>query len=99
MRHPLSLEAFSAWLDQQPPEKEYDYTDPWNCAICQYLKHIGLKFDSVDPGYIFATGDRVLAEIPEHWNEVSQSRRFIGKARFGEAAERARELLTTDIGT
>lgn len=32
-----SRENFVTWLGQQPADKVYDYYDPHNCAVAQYL--------------------------------------------------------------
>ncbi len=42
--HP-SREGLIQWLEQQPPEKEYDFFDcKGNCAIGQYMKFIGIPW-------------------------------------------------------
>jgi hypothetical protein len=43
MRNPLAFESFADWLNEQPPKKRYRYLDIHACAICQYLKTLGIK--------------------------------------------------------
>jgi hypothetical protein len=38
---PAPLLRFIAWLEKQPAEVEYDYTQPARCAIAQWLKSEG----------------------------------------------------------
>lgn len=41
--NPLSLEAFAAWLEQQPADKRYVYVDSKKCACGQYAQSLGMK--------------------------------------------------------
>lgn len=39
----ISLRGLIAWLETQDPEQAYDYTDPYNCVLAQYLQSFGLR--------------------------------------------------------
>ena len=43
MLHPFSEKAFLEFVKKQPPEKKYDYFDPYYCALAQYGKSLGLR--------------------------------------------------------
>lgn len=84
---PFSLDSLITWLERQPPDREYDYGDTENCALCQYAKSIGYEnpraggnyireFDSCTRNYIPNSEDVVA---PDPWT-------------FGAALERAREV-------
>jgi hypothetical protein len=44
-----TFHGFVAWLGTQPPEKTYNWGDPCNCAIAQYLATMGRRVS--DLGY------------------------------------------------
>jgi len=75
-----SLAGFMAWLEQQPPEMEYRFTQPDRCAVAQYLKAMG------ETNIVLYSGDvrdmlgdhRIVSSYPE---------------TFGAALERARASL------
>ncbi len=93
MRHPLSLEAFAQWLEQQPAAEQYDFPNPYECAICRYLDHIGLARSRVDTDTIYGPDGNPIMALPEYWNDVSKSCQINGLSTFGAAAARARALL------
>jgi hypothetical protein len=37
----MSMESLVNWLEQQPPEKTYNYYSNRNCLVAQYLKSNG----------------------------------------------------------
>ena len=41
MKPALTLEAFADWCEKQPKRKEYDGSDPWECALAQYARANG----------------------------------------------------------
>ena len=58
----VSLRKFIAWLETMPANQEYNYANPWSCAVGQYLNDsgrpgagLGVSFikscmDETDPG-------------------------------------------------
>ena len=49
MKPAISREAFLQFCESKPADEVYDYTDPFNCAFCQYLKSVGYKRPAVNP--------------------------------------------------
>ena len=43
---PLSLEALIEWLEKQPQDKTYCYTEDGRCLAAQYNQHIGRQYTS-----------------------------------------------------
>ena len=37
------LDNFIGWLERQPADGAYNYSDNYNCLVCQYLKSRGWK--------------------------------------------------------
>ena len=35
-----SLTGFTAWLEQQPGDIAYDFSDPFRCPLAKYLGHM-----------------------------------------------------------
>ena len=80
---PLSLEGLVAWLEQQPPETEYDWHDVrGGCLIGKYFKAI----DAEEHQY-----DQVFKDCPKNYGKVCSS--FSGPTTFGAALARARAIL------
>jgi len=91
MRNPLSLEAFAEWLEQQPAEKSYDFFEPANCAIAQYMRHLGFRH------VVYSTFDCRPMQgddgptLPREMIDVVV--RAAGEGTFGRAARYARLAL------
>lgn len=41
--------AFRAWVAEQSPDEDYDYTDPYGCAFAMFLESLGAESVNVDP--------------------------------------------------
>jgi hypothetical protein len=41
-----SLEGFRVWLEKQPKEKVFEYSDSRICAVGQYFQSLGLSWGS-----------------------------------------------------
>lgn len=86
---PFSLENLIAWLEKQPHQKEYNYCDPTDCLIGQYLKSQGLSgsdavlaSDALDRlGWLHIAQDH--KNSPQRWT-------------FGDALERARAAISSN---
>lgn len=83
---PLSLDAFIGWLEKQPGEQEYDWSDcTGGCLFAQYALAHGFGSNGADAysSYISATGGNF-----EPFNGVALETPHT----FGAALERARAL-------
>jgi len=61
----LSLEAFADWCEKQG-DREYEYTDPDDCAITQYLRFLGFENVSVVMNFYIMNGE--FRELPENFS-------------------------------
>lgn len=98
MRHIMDTQSFADFLDKQPAGLRYNYLNNETCAICQYLKHVGLKFTRVTNTTWIDTNNQ-HHELPKGWNEISRGARGCGAVNcsvwtFGAAAERARLFIS-----
>jgi hypothetical protein len=73
-----TTKRFAAWLATKPATEKYDYCDPENCAIGQYLKAVGAEKTWMRCDEINRLGwsGIVLSSVPQ--------------MTFGHAARRAR---------
>jgi len=85
---PLSLESLIAWLEKQPADGEYDYTDPLNCLMCQYFSAQGLSVRDAGPRDVALTDGNVIY-IPSTFYNVANG----DDRSMGGALARARDLL------
>ena len=91
---PFKIESLIAWLEKQPADKEYEFTDCGSCALAQYfLAHgyteVNMGTDSFDYGPNF----KYEAELPSGWNDLVNP--FTGDRdvrTFGGVLLRARKL-------
>lgn len=81
---PQSLEALTSWLEQQPADKTYCYTDQGRCLAAQYHRHISVEYQ---PEIVFFTASKSDPfEYIIEWIGVKHPR------TFGAALERARAI-------
>jgi hypothetical protein len=95
VRHPITLEAFADWLERQPAERAYNYTDPYACPIAQYLQAQGVPAYGVTHN-LWHDANCVSHEFDDRMREaaIGEWDRPRGERwTFGQAARRARELL------
>lgn len=94
MRNPLSLEAFADWLETKPADETYNF-NCLNCAIGQYFKFLGMRFNGL--GTENWTDDQGVAHyLPRGMNRAAQGDSYYGghpDHTFGKAAQRARREL------
>jgi hypothetical protein len=89
-----SIKSFAAWLDQQPADATYDYCQPATCAATTYLWACGYP-----PGYGGHPSNNLSAEALHRlgWNTIvlasAGSDKGIGISTYGEAAQRAKDIL------
>ena len=92
MRNPLSTIELTSWLEQQPADKEYCYSDSGGCLIYQYLKAKGFPVFSVNPEQWSELGGKNFSykrhTLPRDWNNISKG----FDQTFGAALERAKAL-------
>ncbi len=79
---PYSLDAFIAWLELQPADKAYDLYDPGNCAIAQWLRSTGMKYEALIKLESLRLGEEC---------EFAQIVLATWKPTFGDALRRARK--------
>lgn len=88
---PFSLESLIAWLEKQPANKEYNYCDPHNCALCQYFRDAGLEVESITRNEIRHRDGRTT-EFPVTFSWDISNSAYRGLSTFGAALERARAV-------
>ena len=52
----LTQENFELWLEQQPEDREFDYSDCRDCLIASFLKEAGVVTDPRCTHYAFRHG-------------------------------------------
>ena len=78
---PLSLESLIAWLETQPPETEYEWTDcHGGCLIGRYFAAMGIK------------GPLYSEVFDEGWKYARVCSDLSGPTTYGAALKRARAL-------
>ena len=93
---PRSLYALIAWLEMQPCDGTYDFTDPSNCLLARYLKFHGRTQSSEytlgaeDAGAFFGDGGFVI-----HGNPGMRGTAAPGSWTFSAALDRARAALAS----
>jgi len=81
-----NLEAqFADWVEKQPKDREYDYWDTGNCALCQGLREMGYQV-RVAGGMTWEDSDGHKHLIPEKPMNALFERPWT----FGALAERLR---------
>ena len=88
MKNPLTIEAFADWLEKQPPEKEYDYSNCRGCLVFQYLTAVGIPITSTG-STTFSTNDGQEHILPYELDIVAARHPHT----FGKAAIRARRPI------
>jgi hypothetical protein len=83
----FNLRRLIAWLEKQPPQKRYGYTNTSRCLLAQYFTAIGVKFEAVGTDCVWLkAGEYFAIDLPPHFNEIAMGR---GRT-FGAALMRAR---------
>jgi hypothetical protein len=81
----MSLAGLIAWLEQQPPETEYNWWNTNGCLVCNYLRAVtGTKRPSGQ--FLF---EKVF-ETPSDYGKVAGDEPWT----YGAALERARALAS-----
>lgn len=82
--HGISLAGFVAWLEQQDPNRKYEY---WSCQVCaigQYAASIGKRYADV------IEADKRAFLVTQDWNnKITYQQPWT----FGAALERARRYV------
>ena len=90
--------SFLDWLNEQPPEKEYDYVDIHDCLISQYFKYCGYTKVNCSPLTV-STGEFGRVELPNSWGEIARpipislDKLELHGSTFGHAQKRAKSLI------
>lgn len=86
--NPLSVGGLVAWLERQPAETRYFFSDPENCLIAQYLTTSGYVAVGVG-GFTFSHGyhnRRRHEKLPSGFTDIAAA----FPRTYGAALERAR---------
>ena len=93
---PFSLESLAAWLEKQPADATYNYSDNDCCMLCQFFRANGLPVTSLSAaGYRLSRGgDRF--PLPHDFDTIALGTK-LGRTNwtFGAALTRAREALAS----
>jgi hypothetical protein len=69
---PFKLETLIAWLEYQPADKEYCYTDNGYCLLGQYFSAAGYKNVQVYSNLVFYHGcAKSRVEYPYSFNRIA----------------------------
>lgn len=79
----VSLRAFIAWLETKPANEAYQYRNPFQCALAQYLQSTGVPEpdSAVDLGVVQEPGspqflfERILNQRPTTFGAALQRAR------------------------
>lgn len=91
---PFTLVALISWIEGQPREKVYCFTDNGECLLAQYFSFCGYKKINMGPTD-FHHGDRIPGKerptviLPRKFNDIAGEL----PRTFGAALERARAAL------
>lgn len=88
----LSLDSLIAWLEQQPADETYPYSESRGCVLAQYFTAMGLEKVTVMPyRYMAGRFDYTRKTLPEGWEGIASGFPS-GSWTFGAALKRARKL-------
>jgi hypothetical protein len=88
---PFSLESLIEWLEKQPSDEIYCYTEPGGCLLSQYFYAAGFGTVNMGPeDFDYGETFQHRAKLPRHFDDIAQ-----GWSRtFGAALCRARATLS-----
>jgi hypothetical protein len=61
----FTREDFIAWLSKQPPEREWDFQDPQECVIADYLRKLHRRSLPLVTPYSFRINDGEFLPMPD----------------------------------
>ena len=88
----FSVEGLISWLERQPLETEYDFTDITDCLLCRYGRARGLDVNSAGSNTIsHRSGGRIIVStvFPDD-TCIAGTRPYT----YGAALARAKALVT-----
>lgn len=85
---PLPIAPLIAWLEKQPADGQYVYTDGSNCLLAQYFRASGYR--DINLGNITARLDGERVFLPISFQRIAGY--YGGERTFGAALERAKNL-------
>lgn len=92
-----TLDDFIAWLEKQPADEVYDYTDPHHCPVAKFNQSLGREYkipSIADTAGICPTNsidikmERLAAAIP-YWGGKKTYGRLLADAKLLAAKELA----------
>jgi hypothetical protein len=90
---PFNLDNLIAWLEKQPADMSYVYTNPCGCVLAQYFQQYGYR--RVSTLGVYAADDSI--KLPEGWDRIASGhgcylKDIDKRLTFGRALGRARAL-------
>lgn len=87
---PFQLSSLISWLESQPPESTYTYSDCGRCLLAQYFTAMGFKKIIITSESMYYRDPTERGQsLPSFFNQIS-----LGSPRtFGDALKRAKEHL------
>lgn len=90
----LSIAAVADWLAMQPAERTYEYINPGNCLIAQYLRWLGYSDVVVGAcAYSIYSDDGEFGSLPRPFPNNLWAVAAEYPRTFGAALQRARAYL------
>lgn len=87
---PFSLQSLIAWLEKQPADIPYCFTDVGHCLLAQYLNASGLPTHNVNPNGFYLEPKKNFVPLPWVFNRIANGHGD-GPSTFGGALYRARK--------
>lgn len=76
--------AFKSWLQTQDPNTEFEYGKNDDCALCRYMRAMGMEDASVGGNYVRNTA----YEIVVYWEIGSKFSFALQSSTYGEVLEK-----------
>lgn len=87
----FSLKGLISWLETQPPNLAYKYSNNRDCLITQYFRARGVPLGPMGVGSInWEDADRLQHDLPDHFDDVA----IWGAPTYGGALKRAKIALS-----
>jgi hypothetical protein len=95
---PFTLESLVAWLERQPGDEVYCYTDSGRCLLSQYFSEMLGRPVSVNWKYWGFKESRQQQPLPKRFDDIAVGEGLANGWTFGAALTRARTALSSQKG-
>ena len=87
------LNDLISWLEAQPSDETYDYTNSENCLLCRFLKSRGLSDPVVNSTHWYAYSDGPGVQLPPDFDQIARGYMFGWRYEltYGDALRRAKK--------